>query len=201
MLENHNYWYFKNAIPETICDEIINQALKNQKKLGLVDNFDETKLSKKNVKKKFLKIRNSDVIWLENNWISHMITGFVNTANVNSGWNYDILFNEYAQFTIYNKNQHYDWHQDITKANKDFPNTQRKLSVSVQLSNPSDYEGGELLFNVIGNKNKRNILKEENAKTKGSVIVFPSYELHKVTPVTKGIRYSLVMWFRGPKFK
>jgi hypothetical protein len=53
MLENHNYWYFKNAIPETICDEIINQALKNQKKLGLVDNFDETKLSKKNVKKKF----------------------------------------------------------------------------------------------------------------------------------------------------
>lgn len=201
MLHNYNYWYFKDAIPEKVCDEIINQALKNKKVAGLIHNLDHSKLDNKTVKKKLIKIRDSDIIWLENNWISHMITGFVKTANINSGWNYDFSFNENPQFTIYDKNQHYDWHQDTAKDEDKYPNTQRKLSVSVQLSNPSDYEGGELLFSVIGHKNKKHILKEENAKTKGSVIVFPSYELHKVTPVTKGTRYSLVMWFRGPKFK
>jgi PKHD-type hydroxylase len=66
--------------------------------------------------------------------------------------------------------------------------------LSVQLSDPSDYEGGDLLLHISADPKKA-------PKNQGQVILFPSHTLHEVTPVTKGIRYSLVAWVTGPKFK
>ena len=69
----------------------------------------------------------------------------------------------------------------------------RKLSVSVQLSDPSEYEGGDLELMV-----NRNYIKVP--KEKGTIIFFPSYLTHRVTKVTSGKRNSLVAWFHGPSF-
>ena len=72
----------------------------------------------------------------------------------------------------------------------------RKLSLSVQLTPPEYYEGGE--FEFPDDKEKFNV---EDSKEQGTVIFFPSYMRHGVKPVTKGTRYSLVCWVKGPMFK
>ena len=96
---------------------------------------------------------------------------------------------ELIQYTVYNSNDlgHYDWHIDMGPHK-----ARRKISIVCQLSDPSEYEGGELQFNT------GQITIAE--KQKGTVILFPSYLLHRVTPVTKGIRRSLVIWVEGPAF-
>jgi PKHD-type hydroxylase len=80
----------------------------------------------------------------------------------------------------------------------------RKLSFSCQLSDPNDYEGGELEFaipEIINSKIKINTFSVKEFLPKGSIIVFPSYIWHRVKSVTKGVRYSLVSWVLGYPFK
>ena len=84
----------------------------------------------------------------------------------------------------------YDWHMDLGRGSIN----KRKISISIQLSDEDDYEGGELQFQI-----GRNI--EIAPKSRGSGIVFPSFFCHKVTPVTKGVRKSLVLWVSGPTFR
>lgn len=94
---------------------------------------------------------------------------------------------ENIQYSVYNseENGFYDWHTDMG------PNNNRKLSLICHLSDPSEYEGGELQLTL-----GRGIDTPEC--TKGTVIVFPSYIVHRVTPVTRGTRRTLVLWFKGP---
>jgi PKHD-type hydroxylase len=101
-------------------------------------------------------------------------------------------FMENMQYTIYEGDvkAHYDWHVDGGN-NIDCP---RKLSLVIQLSDPEDYEGGDLQF-LTGK------YPENAPKQKGLVAAFPSFRLHKVTPVTKGIRKSIVVWITGPAFR
>ena len=92
----------------------------------------------------------------------------------------------YLQFATYTEGDFYGLHSDADKEND------RVLSVSVQLSKSSDYEGGDLMFRG------QNIWSYESVERKqGTVIIFPSYVYHEVTPITKGKRYSLVQWFKG----
>jgi PKHD-type hydroxylase len=94
------------------------------------------------------------------------------------------------QFTRYiAPGQHYDWHMD-----RGFLSPTRKLSLSVQLSDPKTYKGGDLQFKF-GRKD------ETVKRERGIVTFFPSYTLHRVRPVTEGTRYSLVAWISGPPFK
>lgn len=83
---------------------------------------------------------------------------------------------------------HYNWHNDFVY---DETST-RKLSFSIQLSDPSTYDGGSLKFIPDGNGDYAN---------RGSIIVFPSYIAHQITPVTRGTRYCIVGWVHGPAFK
>ena len=85
---------------------------------------------------------------------------------------------------------HYDWHVDNNMLT-DLP--PRKLSMSVQLSDPDDYDGGGLEIS------DGQIVEATDAR--GAVIVFPSYRVHRVTPVTEGVRRSLVVWANGPAFR
>jgi PKHD-type hydroxylase len=100
-------------------------------------------------------------------------------------------FSEHLQYTIYNATEcgHYDWHVDHGPLR-----TRRKLSISVQLSDAASYEGCDLEFNA-GNK------IETAPRDRGTIIAFPSYVLHRVTPCTKGIRKAVVAWTTGPQFK
>jgi PKHD-type hydroxylase len=95
------------------------------------------------------------------------------------------------QYTEYDESYqgYYDWHMDVGLDQ----HSNRKLSLSIQLSDSSEYEGGELQINTGGNTSICD-------KSKGSIIVFPSFLLHRVTPVTKGTRRSLVLWVTGPPF-
>ena len=83
---------------------------------------------------------------------------------------------------------HYDWHFDYGSA---FSN--RKMSFSIQLSDPSEYDGG--MLEIVG------MPPNEETRKKGTIIMFPSYVRHRVTPVTRGTRYCIVGWVHGPHFK
>ena len=99
-------------------------------------------------------------------------------------------FSENFQYTIYHgiEGGHYDWHVDHGPLK-----LQRKFSISVQLSDASDYEGCDLEFHA-GNRRSKPL-----RALRGAVIAFPSYVLHRVTPCTKGTRKALVAWTTGPQ--
>ena len=99
---------------------------------------------------------------------------------------------EPAQFTEYPKGGFYDWHMDAD-VNCHFEPPIRKMSMTILLSNPSEFEGGDLEFMAEGNK--------PPALIQGQAIFFCSLLRHRVSKVKKGIRRSLVMWFGGPPFK
>ena len=120
-------------------------------------------------------------------------------ANQRAGWNFDIENSEDTQFTIYNKDQYYDWHvdQDLDPYQQGvYKGLTRKISLSVSLNDESKYEAGDFKF---GYNYKETTCKE--LKQKGTVVVFPSFIHHKVEPVKKGVRYSIVKWFLGKSFK
>ena len=99
---------------------------------------------------------------------------------------------EPAQFTEYPKGGFYDWHMDA-EVNCRFEPPVRKISMTILLSNPSEFEGGDLEFMSEGNKPPQLI--------QGQAIFFCSLLRHRVAKVKKGVRRSLVMWFEGPPFK
>jgi PKHD-type hydroxylase len=177
-----NYYYFKNVFTNEEIDNIINMSQK-------YDNIDATVSGTVDT-----TYRNSKIKWLplsdETNFIYQKVFDLIKNANENM-WNFNIsFFKEDIQISEYNHEYegHYDWHMDFgTNAST------RKLSISIQLSDPEEYEGGELNFQI-----HKTILKAPNQK--GTAIVFPSYLLHRVTKVTKGTRRSLVCWIHGPPF-
>ena len=114
----------------------------------------------------------------------------VNTNNNHFGFN-GIQITEPAQYTEYPTGGFYNWHMDSDIDMKHMPPV-RKISMTLLLSDPKDFEGGEL--ELIDNK------KQPNLK-RGYAVFFASFIRHRIKPVTKGNRKSLVMWFGGPPFR
>jgi len=180
----HSYAYQENLFTPQECEKIIKlgkaQKLENAK---VQDRIDKT-------------IRNNKVSWIypssqNNHWIFSRITGCILNLNLKF-FNFDLFgFTEGFQFTNYKAPaQYYDSHTDRGL------NTQvRKLSFSLLLNNPETFSGGELCI-----QESTKEFKIPNQK-QGSLIAFPSFILHNVTPVTKGERNSLVGWITGPNFK
>jgi|TARA_R100000655_G_scaffold84358_2_gene123989 PKHD-type hydroxylase len=203
----HYYWYFKSAVPERICDDIVRYGKSLQDKMATTGGFGDPKtLSKKQIKDLKTK-RDSNIVWMNDKWIYKEIHPFVHQANANAGWNFQWDFSESCQFTKYNKNQYYDWHCDSWEKpyeNGDTKGKIRKLSVTVSLSEGGKaYTGGELEFDFRNNDpdKKTNIRKCKEILPKGSLVVFPSFVWHRVCPVKKGSRYSLVVWNLGAPYK
>ena len=120
-------------------------------------------------------------------------------SNINNNfWNFDIRYipirEDSPSAFKYSIGGKFNWHMDITPAA-----ATRKLSYSIQLSDTNDYEGGDLEFFDGDNtgKNEKNPKLREN----GNIIVFPSYLWHRITPITKGIRYAMVGWVHGPTYR
>jgi PKHD-type hydroxylase len=140
-------------------------------------------------------IRVTKVAWLKRGVrtepIYNRIMTLVRQLNAHS-YRFDIADLEIIQYTVYHGEQggHYDWHID---QNKDSPNP-RKISVSIQLSDPANYEGCDLQF-----QDGSQILTAP--RERGTAIAFPSFCLHRVTPITSGTRKSLVVWVTGPDFR
>ncbi len=204
----YTYWYFKNVLTEKFCNDVIKRGNAEKESLALtgdLQNKNPESLSDKD-ENDLKKIRDSRIAWLSDNWIYAHLHPYLNTANKNAGWNYEWDFSEACQFTKYKLNQYYNWHKDDWEKAYEKPNNPnyngktRKLSMSVQLSDCSEYEGGELEFQPRDIPDPNYTVPCTESQTKGSIIIFPSYVWHRVKPVTKGIRYSLVVWSLGQPY-
>ena len=200
------YWYFASAIPYKICDEILQYGNSREKKTGLTGRGENPKPPSKEEVKNIQKRRKSDVVWLQEQWIYNEIHPYIHQANEKANWNFQWDWSESCQFTEYKKGQYYDWHSDSSELPYDKPEEVgsygkiRKLSMTLCLTDPEEYEGGDLEFAFHdGDGNKQPTICEE-IRPKGSLIVFPSFVWHRVKPVTKGIRNSLVCWNLGQPY-
>ena len=204
MILKHYLKYFPSAFSDKLCDEILAYALTKKESVGTIGSIKDPKLEEKDLH----KTRKSNVVWLDDRWIYRLIHPYIHTANKNAGWNFEWDFSEACQFTKYKLNQYYDWHSDSweeaygeEEKNIYYRGKIRKLSVTCQLTDESEYVGGELEFQF-RNKDKSNLIRKcPEVKPKGSIVVFPSFVWHRVKPVTKGTRYSLVCWNLGYPFR
>lgn len=136
-------------------------------------------------------IRKSSAVFVfpseSTSWVFERLAKAVREIN-DSVYGFDVSeFREGFQFTRYEVGEYYGPHFDIGPGKL----TERKLSLTVQLSSPDDYTGGELI-----------IYPEFVApRDQGSMTVFPAFMCHDVRPVKTGVRYSLVSWLAGPPFK
>jgi PKHD-type hydroxylase len=143
------------------------------------------------------KIRSSSVKWIPKNdewmWLYNKLMDMAMTAN-EALWNFDLISApELIQYTEYYdvEGGHYSWHQDIGIGS----GSHRKVSITVQLSETNEYEGGDLEMWKGGDDY---VTAERGA---GVVFIFPSYMMHRVTKVTKGTRRSFVLWVGGDHYK
>ena len=177
------YAFWNNAFSKEECQTIINIAKDKGLIKGKTFNDDKTK-----------DVRDSKISWLypidKMDWVFRRVTDI--TLNLNERFfKFDLFgLNEGFQFTNYEApSGKYGKHVD-----RSMNTPVRKLSISIQLTNPEEYEGGEL---YLYDDDKGTIMD----KAQGTLIIFPSYVLHEVMPVTKGTRNSLVTWVTGKQFK
>ena len=141
-----------------------------------------------------LSIRDSEIHWMDDEEAIPLyddLTPMLRGVN-GSKWDWVIDSWESFQYSEYNEsyNGHYDWHIDYTLKEPGQP-LSRKLSFSLGISNKDDYEGGQLITKV-------NREEPSYKLDRGEIIIFPSWMLHKVTHVTRGLRKVIVGWGRGP---
>ena len=217
------YWTF-SEIPSEMVDILVkdlkkyDKAIKDSVVRDEVGNpaLEETK-----------GVRKSSNAWIDGgNWVSGFVWYYIRKAN-RENFMYDIegIDTNEIQYTEYQKGEYYDWHVDdnigrclfndkvLASASNQGENIAilngeyiRKLSFSIQLSDPEDYEGGELEFKVSNyNSRKRgdfNLDEPFHAPNKkGTIIIFDSRVKHRVREVKSGVRKSLVGWVVGPRWK
>jgi PKHD-type hydroxylase len=174
----YSFWKWDKQIPKEYCDLMLkNIATKN---------FFDGSINNNIVDK---KIRNTEIFWADPSSVVGCIAEkYIRMANIKAEWNYDLSIIENIQIGKYHSGGFYGWHQDnpITRENP------RKLSFTMLLNDPQEFEGGKFEFKGV---------KEQPILEQGSIIVFPSVTEHRVTPVTKGVRYSAVTWMHGPNFR
>lgn len=182
---NHlNYYYFTDVFTtdELLKIREIGDNLPKQRAVTIGDEGENS------------QYRLSDVSWMTDNedtrWIYEKMSNLCKIANKNM-WNFDIWgYQDNFQYTVYyGDGGHYDWHADLGPGISN-----RKISCVLQLSDPEEYEGGDLQMNPGGN-----ILNVP--KGLGVVCFFPSFLLHRVTPLNGGVRKSLVNWFCGANLR
>ena len=203
MLLDTYFYHLPRALPSHTCEDIITFGKSlNPKQARTASTKD--KLSDEEKKQEIKDIRSSKVAWIydDNPWVYRELKPMIEYAN--KSWGFNISIYENIQFTEYEPRGHYTWHNDAIQNPMSLKNITRKLSMVVQLSKPEKYEGGGFRFNLRGLDSQvdDNIMSPPSEfKQQGSIIVFPSFLWHKVEPITKGIRHSLVMWALGEKWK
>lgn len=181
-----NSWYLvlDTKLPDKVCDDLVDLYHMNESQ--------KAKIGGKTVSRD-KQYRETNVVGLpygteEHSAISHVINPYVFMANRES---FGFQLNGINEFQLaeYSKGHFYKPHMDCILLGLA---SQRKLSVTVQLSNAEDYEGGDFMFSKdIGTPD------QELMKERGRIVVFPSFIYHEVKPITKGKRYSLVGWYEG----
>jgi len=183
MFLKNTYFVKERAFSKSFCENIIKI-------------FQNKKLEKAKITSGTQSNRNSKVSFIKDKSIETKITKVINQINETAEWNFLLREFEPLQYTVYNKDDFYDWHIDSRL--KPYDNGLiRKLSFTICLNN--DYDGG--LFELCSPHpdNKKNQLSHQFLK-QGDIIVFPSHIWHKVHTVTSGVRKTLVGWIIGKPF-
>ncbi len=268
MILPYSYWYFQSVLSDDVCDKIIEHGLnkmydnidefgqqsiiattgdfrekgspvrENGEILTSIGDMSSQEAKRKGIDLNNVYLRDSSIVFLEDQWLFELIWPFVHEANKSAGWNFEWDFTEDLQFTKYGINQFYGWHADSgpkpyekydpdkdeqlkdangkplfgldglpLPANSNLITTPgmigkiRKISVTVSLSNPKNYKGGNLRFDFGPHSEGERYHLCKEIRPRGSIIVFPSHIYHQVTPVTWGTRYSLVAWCLGKPFR
>lgn len=184
---------FPGAVNDKTCDAIITEGEYYQASDAIIGDNNKSKVNK--------DYRESEVRWIDRNdsnsrFIADLIYYYTMEANRNA-FNVDANYLQDIQYTKYfgHNKGHYNWHHDTFWAG---PTTayDRKLSFTLQLSHPNEYEGGDFKF---GDGHEQP--NPEQLKQRGTVLVFLSPIQHMVEPVTFGERKSLVAWVEGPKWR
>jgi PKHD-type hydroxylase len=183
--ENYaEYCWFEGAFTPAEVGRIIEQA----------EDFEPENATVGNYRSVDANIRSSIVRWVhpnaDNLWLFERLVSLVGACN-QQRYGFDLTgLNEGLQVAEYRPGGFFSWHKD----HGPMMHSIRKLSVTVQLSDPADYEGGDMEF-FLGPQ------VEIAPKAIGTAIVFPSYVMHRVTPLTQGKRRSVVGWFSGPPYR
>ncbi len=189
------YYWYQNALTQQEVDRVIKMAseLPEGKRATTIGSTDGGSTRSSMIK--WLPKNNPD--W---NWLYDRMMNLSVEAN-NALWKFDLRTAlEAIQYTEYyaSESGHYDWHQDIGSG--ELP-SKRKVSITIQLSASEDYKGGELMIctgsNGKGELNNNIICP----RGKGVGVLFPSYMMHRVSPVTEGTRISLVLWVGGAHYR
>jgi len=184
--ETFTYWKYDNAFDDETIAKIM--------KIGDGEWETATTMNKEDPTNE--EVRKTDLIWNNDQWLYDAVWPYMQNANTNANWNLNIDSAESFQLGRYEDGGHYDYHTDgdgikpiDAPDNKFLHGKARKISMVLWLN--EDFEGGEFQFHP-------SICKDDPIKpTKGTLVFFPSWHMHKVHPVTKGTRYSLVCWFNG----
>ena len=185
------YVLFQSTLPGSMCDDIINAHCNLEyTRGGILKDGEVTHNSHRNV----------DLQGSELQWLNAMLIGYTRLANsVNFDYDLTDYDKERAQFSKYDVGMYFNNHMDYSCDRASIANT-RKLSVTVQLSDEKDYEGGDLLLDYADMEDwswESDSNKLVCPREQGTIIVFDSRWIHQVQPVTRGIRYSLVKWVHG----
>ena len=197
------FYIFPNAIPKDDCKTYLNYCLNNsdfQEATTIKDGYSDTHKDFEKSSEKQEHKRKTQVSFIvdRENMMNDLVWGFIRQANLEF-FKYKLDYFQPIQFAKYEEGDHYDWHQDSSQ--QDISESSRKLSLTFSLTDHDEYDGGLLQFYNGGRSydyQERNI--EQDIKSVGSVVVFDSRDWHRVTPVTKGVRYSIVCWTIGPQF-
>lgn len=176
-----------NAFTEEEVDKIVDLEDLQKFSKGAVGSGPSGKVDK--------KTRDSDIMWLlpdqNSGWLFDKFAFLVSRVNTDH-FMYDIDGFDSFQYTRYKKKEHYDWHFDMDLGSGDF---MRKISATIMLSHPTDYEGGHFEIIPNGRPDAPELLK----LNRGDVVFFGSWMPHRVQPVTSGVRKSLVCWVMGKR--
>ena len=190
------FYLFPRIIKPEVCNKIVKDFMAEDLKPALVgvaprDNPSIRKTSVYFIPTK-LSSKANEIAW-----------HFLKEANKQM-FDYDLTYFQSVQFSEYSVGGFYDWHIDVASKNK--PNKTRKLSLSLMLTDPDTFEGGELQFYnggrpfaEQGDENGKQV--KNDLKAQGTIVVFDSRDFHRVTPMVDGTRHSIVCWATGAAFR
>jgi len=197
MMVSEPWWLFSKAISADACDRIVELGLSHvrERGIGRTDNLDDE--------------RQTWIAWIREDWVYKLVEPFIHAANVQAEWRFDVERMQSLQFGIYDVGGRYDWHRDMTgrpysakdPVSETFHGLLRKISYSLQLSEPTSYDGGDLELEAGVPGNTERAEKADPERARGTMIVFPAFIPHRITAVTRGVRYSLVGWLCGKPWR
>ena len=189
IIPGNSSWSFEKGFNSETCKTILDTA---------TDNFIDVGMNPVTASHSYENRRTGNNFFDNQQFVYDLVWSFMTTANEQAEWDFEISSAEDYQLSKYEVGDFHKQHMDgmgtegskmINPTKENLHNKVRKLSMIVNLND--DFEGGDLILYNDG------LMKQK----KGCITFFPSYLLHEITPVTKGTRYSLSMWFLGKPFK